>query len=370
MTKTPHNAAPSGPMTPFEPIRGPFVWTGPEMAARTDWIHEFGAPEIAEIEAAVAAVQARGQDILDIRQADFPLPALAPTLAGIREALVNGCGVSLMRGLPVDRWTVEQSANAYWGLGAHLGDAVSQNPEGHVLGHVKDIGGRFEDLNARAGYQSRARLPFHTDLGADLVGLLCLKPAKAGGLSSVTNAMAIHNAMLDRRPDLLRLLAAPIHRDRRGEFIPGKPPTYEAPVFAYHAGYMTVTFVRRFVESAPRHPGVPPVTAELVEAMDLLEELAESDGLRLDMDFRAGDIQWINNLITFHSRTDFEDWGEPERRRHLLRLWLNLPNGWPLPPSYYERFGSAHDDGRPRGMHMPGVALSAPLDVASHSGKS
>jgi alpha-ketoglutarate-dependent taurine dioxygenase len=252
---------------------------------------------------------------------------------------------------------------AYWGLGTHLGDAVSQNPDGHVLGHVKDIGGDFHSMTARAGYQSHARLPFHTDLGADLVGLLCLHPAKAGGESSVTSAAAVHNAMLERRPDLLRLLAAPIHRDRRGEYMEGKAPSYEAPVFCYHAGYMTVTFVRRFIESAPRHPGVPPVTPELVEAMDLLEELAESDDLRLDMDFRAGDIQWINNLTTFHSRTEFEDWPEPARRRHLLRLWLNLPNGWPLPPSYYERFGSADDEGRPQGMHMPGVALSAPLDL-------
>ena len=94
------------------------------------------------------------------------------------------------------------------------------------MGHVKDIGGDFNAMNARAGYQSRARLPFHTDLGADLVGLLCLKPAKSGGQSSVTSAMALHNAMLEQRPDLLRLLAEPIHRDRRGEYIEGKAPTY------------------------------------------------------------------------------------------------------------------------------------------------
>ena len=353
----------TGPVTPFQPITAPCAWTGPEMARRTDWVHDFTPVEIAEIEAAVASVKARRLSILDIAQADFPLPTLAPALARIRDDLVDGCGVSLMRGLPVDSWTREEAALAYWGLGAHLGDAVSQNPQGHMLGHVKDIGGDFHSLTARAGYQSHARLPFHTDVGADLVGLFCLHPSKSGGESSVTSAAAVHNAMLERRPDLLRVLAAPIHRDRRGEYMEGKAPTYAAPVFCYHAGYMTVTFVRRFVESAPRHPGVPPVTPALVEAMDLLEQLAESDDLRLDMDFRAGDIQWINNLTTFHSRTEYEDWPEPERKRHLLRLWLNLPNGWPLPPSYYERFGSAGDDGRPKGLHMPGVALSAPLDV-------
>jgi len=356
-------AGPTGPITPFERIEGPFAWTGPEMAARTDWIHEFTEDEVAEIEAAVGAARGRGLDVLDIGRTDFPLPGLASAMARIRDEIADGCGIKLMRGLPVDRWSMEETAIAFWGLGAHLGDAVSQNPDGHVLGHVKDIGGDFNDLHARAGYQSRAGLPFHTDLGADVVGLLCRHPAKAGGASSVTSAMAIHNAMLERRPDLLRVLAEPIHRDRRGEYMEGKAPTYEAPVFCHHAGYMTVTFVRRFVESAPRHPGVPAVTSELVEAMDLLEDLAESDDLRLDMEFRQGDIQWINNLTTFHSRTGFEDWPDPARRRHLLRLWLTLPNGWPLPPSYYERFGSADDEGRPRGMHMPGVGLSAPLDV-------
>jgi hypothetical protein len=361
-TETEQSSQP-GPMKPFERIEGPFAWTGPEMAARTDWIHEFTQPEIAEIEAAIAAAREGGLGVLDIGRADFPLPDLAPALARIRDEIADGCGIKLMRGLPVDRWSMEETAIAFWGLGAHLGDAVSQNPDGHVLGHVKDTGGDFNDLNARAGYQSRAGLPFHTDLGADVVGLLCRHPAKSGGASSVTSAMAIHNAILERRPDLLRLLAQPIHRDRRGEYIEGKPPTYEAPMFCHHAGYMTVTFVRRFVESAPRHPGVPPVTPELVEAMDLLEELAESDDLRLDMDFQAGDIQWINNLTTFHSRTAFEDATDPAHRRHLLRLWLTLPNGWPLPESYFERFGSADDEGRPQGMHMPGVELSAPLDV-------
>jgi len=352
-----------GPVTPFKPITGPSAWAGPEMAWRTDWLHVFKLAEIAEIEGAVAAVRSRRLSILDIKQADFPLPTLAPVMARIRDDLVDGCGISVMRGLPVDRWSREESAIAYWGLGAHLGDAVSQNPDGHMLGHVKDIGGDFHSLTSRAGYQSHARLPFHTDVGADLVGLLCLHPSKSGGESSVTSAAAVYNAMLERRPDLLRILAAPIHRDRRGEYLAGKAPTYEAPVFCHHAGHMTVTFVRRFIESAPRHPGVPPVTPDLIEAMDLLEALAESDDLRLDMDFRSGDIQWINNLTTFHSRTEYQDWPEPERRRHLLRLWLNLPNGWPLPPSYYERFGSADDDGRPKGMHMPGVVLTAPLDV-------
>ena len=144
-------ATPTGPITPFERIEGPFAWTGPEMAWRDDWIHEFTGDEIAEIEAAVAAARGRSLGVLDIGRADFPLPGLAPAMARIRDEIADGCGIKLMRGLPVDRWSMEGSAIAFWGLGAHLGDAVSQNPDGHVLGHVQDIGGDFNDLHARAG---------------------------------------------------------------------------------------------------------------------------------------------------------------------------------------------------------------------------
>jgi hypothetical protein len=246
-------------------------------------------------------------------------------------------------------------------LGLHIGDPVSQNRDGHVLGHVKDIGGAFNDMNDRAGYKSRARLPFHTDVGADVVGLLCLEQGTSGGRSHVANALALHNAMLEEDPEMVRLLSVPLHRDRRGEHLPGKGPTYRAPVFAYHAGYMTVTYVRRFIDSAPRHPGVAPLSAETIAALDRLEALCESDTLRLDMEFRPGDIQWINNLVTFHGRGEFADGAR--QKRHLLRLWLQIPEGWPLPDCHYERFGEAGDPGRPRGLLPPGTPLVAPLDV-------
>ena len=174
------------------------------------------------------------------------------------------------------------------------------------------------------------------------------------------DALRPHVRPHEAHPELVidpdRVLAAPIHRDRRGEYMEGKAPTYAAPVFCYHAGYMTVTFVRRFVESAPRHPGVPPVTPALVEAMDLLEQLAESDDLRLDMDFRAGDIQWINNLTTFHSRTEYEDWPEPERKRHLYRLWINDDaHARPMPDVFRQNI---------QGIWVEGVVPQAQVDVA------
>jgi hypothetical protein len=232
-----------------------------------------------------------------------------------------------------------------------------------VLGHVKDIGVDAYDPEKR-GYQSNIELVFHTDLSADLVALLCLHPAKSGGESGIVSSITVHNEMLKRRPDLVRVLAEPMYWDRRGEVPEGKEPFYALPVFNYHAGHLTVSYVRRFFESAQRFPDVPRLSSEQIEAMDLMDALAASDALRLDMDFRPGDLQVVNNLTVLHRRTAYEDHREPERKRHLLRLWLAVREGWPLPSAYFERYGGATPDGRPRGVNAPGTRPTAPLDVA------
>ena len=350
------------PAVPLRPVEGPAAWYGPDLAGSDAWLHRLTAAEIAELDAASVRVRNRGLGIIDIAQDDFPLPGLGPVLEDIEDEVINGRGFALIRGLPVDRYPTEDAAIAYWGMGTYLGRAVSQNPQGHVLGHVKDIGVDADDPNKR-GYQSRDDLPFHTDIGADMVVLLCLRPAKSGGQSRLVSAITVHNEMLKRRPDLVAELAKPIHRDRRGEVPEGKDPHYLMPVFNYYEGYLTISYVRRFIESARRFEDVPALTPAQIEALDLLDALAYSDELRLDMDFLPGDIQVVNNETMLHTRTEYQDHPEPERKRHLFRLWLAANNGWPLPPAYYERWGSSADMGRPIGIDMPGVEHSAPLDA-------
>ena len=346
-----------------EPIEGRMVWTAAEMAASQDWIYRLTDADIAEIDMAVAAVRERNQAIVDIGRADFPLPTFGPTLDRLRDEVVDGRGVVMIRDMPVDRMLREEVAIAYWGIGTYIGDAVSQNPLGHVLGHVKDIGVDAADVNKR-GYQSHANLPFHTDIGADVVGLLCLHPSKSGGLSSIASGAAIYNEMLKRRPDLAESLSVPMYRDRRGEVPDGKKPYFAVPVFSRHEGHLIVSYVRRFIESVQRFPEVPRVTATQSEAMDLLNELAYSDELRLDIDFEPGDIQLVSNIATLHTRTEYEDYEDPARKRHLLRLWLAVPDGCPLPDCFYERYGANPKNGRPAGINIAGVEQIAPLDVA------
>lgn len=339
------------------------AWRGPELAKRDDWIYHLDHEHILELERAIGRVRARNIRIADVRRDDFPLPTLSPILACLREQVVDGYGVSMLRGLPVDRWSREDTAIAYWGIGTHIGEAVTQNANGHVLGHVKDVGVDVNDVNNR-GHRSRAELSFHNDIGGEIVTLLCLRPARSGGLSSIASGAAIYNEMMKRRPDLLAELTRPMYFDRRGEVPEGCKPYYALPVFSRHQGRLIVCFVRRFVESAQRFPELPRLSRSQMEALDMVSELAARPEFRLDITFDPGDIQFVNNLTTMHSRTGYEDYPEPERKRHLLRLWLAVPGGWPLPEAFYERYRATTPSGRAAGVAAMSEDGVTPLDVA------
>ena len=353
---------PEAAMAGLRPVSGPAVWHGPELAGRKNWIRPLAPAEVAALEAAVLRLEATGIDIARIGPADLGAPALQPLVAEIKAAVLRGRGFILLRGVPVERWTLRQCAIAYFGLGAMIGEPVSQNAMGHILGHVKDIGADYARPTHR-GYQTAARLPYHTD-SSDVVGLLCLKPAKAGGLSSIVSAAALYNGMLRRGPRLLEELLRPVYRDRRGEVPEGAEPWYAVPVFnPMPDGGLVATYVRSAMKKAQRFPEVPRPTPELEAACDLLDSLAESPDFHLDMEFRPGDIQFLSNHAVMHSRTAFEDFPEPERRRHLFRPWLACADGPALPATYTAAWQGATASGRPAGIRVPGVPLSAPLDA-------
>ncbi len=340
---------------------GPAIWYGPDMARRTDWVVLLSDTDIGEVEAAMAPLVARAADIARITRADFPLPNLGPRLAVVLEALLHGRGFVVLRGLPVGRYSPREAAMAFFGIGAHLGNARSQNAKGHVLGHVRDLGLSSRDPNVRI-YQTNERQTYHTD-SCDVVGLLCLKTAKSGGLSTLVSSSTIFNEMRRQRPDLLELLFQPIATDRRGEVPAGMKPYFEIPVFTWHEGHLTAIYQRQYVDSAQRLDGAPRLTPQLTAALDLFDTLANDPALNLHMEFRPGDMQFVHNHTLLHDRTSFEDWEEPERRRHLLRLWLACPGARPLPAVFAQRYGSVTVGDR-GGIIVPGTTvLNAPLEA-------
>src|SRR5579871_1050716 len=223
-------------------LSGPQVWYGRDMAKRTDWIRPLTSAEITELETAVAELDRTGIDIAAIGPQHLKVPGLQPLIEEIRNAVLHGTGFLLVRGVPVERWSVRQCALAYFGLGTLLGEPVSQNAMGHILGHVKDIGADYARPEHR-GYQTAARLAYHCD-SSDIVGLLCLKPAKYGGKSSIVSSWTLFNEMLRRHPDLLPALMQPVYRDRRGEVPDGAEPWYAVPVFNPTQDGFVATYVR------------------------------------------------------------------------------------------------------------------------------
>jgi hypothetical protein len=341
-------------------IQGPSAWYGPEMLTRSDWIEYLSETEIAEVERAITPLAVAQADITTIRRNDFPLPTLGPRIQRMLDDTINGRGFALIRSLPVERWTLVESAIAFFGIGAHIGAARPQNAKGHALGHVKDVGLSSKDPNTRI-YQTRERQTYHTD-SCDVVALLCLRPAKSGGLSSLVSSVTIFNEMRRRRPDLTKILFEPIETDRRGEMEAGQKHYFRIPVFNWHEGLLSTIYQRQYIESARRLPDVPPLSPRQIEALDLFDSLANDPALNMHMEFLPGDIQLVHNHTILHDRTAFEDWPEPERKRHLLRLWLGPTNARPLPPVFADRYGRL-TPGYRGGVVTPGIKLTAPLNA-------
>jgi len=335
------------------------AWYGPDLATRSDWLEHLSDAEVDEVERAVRELEEAGIEIGAISAKDVPLPTLGPRLQQSLDEVLNGRGFALIRGLPLEHWTKRQAAIAFLIIGAHLGNLRMQNSQGHLLGHVRDLGYSSDDPNTRI-YQTRERQTHHTD-SCDVVGLMCLRTAKSGGVSSLVSSTTIFNEIRRRRPDLLRVLLEPIETDRRGEVPAGEKPYFTIPVFNYHRGLVSAMYQRQYIESARRFPDVAPLTPLQTEALDLLDELANDPKLNLMMELQPGDIQLVHNHTILHDRTAFEDYAEPDRKRHLLRLWLAPAGARPLPEVYAERYGSVTPGCR-GGVVVPGTRPVVPFE--------
>lgn len=328
------------------------AWLGRDLANHPEaWVVTLSPGHVADLEQATAKVVSRGIAMADITKEIFALPSLEAALSTLQQELVHGRGFALVHGLNVDRYTEQEIAVIFFGLGSHIGHARSQNAAGDHLGHVRDVGAKGSDNTVRI-YQTSERQTFHTD-SCDVVGLICLRQAKSGGESMLVSAASIYNAFLERRPDLLPRLFDPIATDRRGETPEGMKPYFEIPVFTWHRGYLNVMYQRQYIDSAQRFLDAMRLTPDHVEALDMFDELANDPDLGLAMMLEPGDMQFVHNHSLLHDRMGFEDWPEPERRRHLLRLWLSVPGDRPLPDCFAERFG-ATTIGNRGGIVVPG----------------
>lgn len=314
-----------------EKIADRVAWKGSELAQREDWIYRLSEASVAALDQALRAVQRRGLAFPGFTQADFPVPDfLAEEIRGFAEELENGRGFIVIRGLPAERYTEDDLSILYYGLGLHMGKPVTQNERGHLLGRVTNVG----DLSQKTTrvYETNAYLPYHTDL-SDVVGLLSIRKAKSGGLSSLVSAAAIYNEILEKYPEYMGLFYRPIYFAHLGEALPSL-----SPIFSQHEGKLACRYLRKYIELGQELRGLQLSRVE-VEALNLFDTLIHDQEFRLDMMMEPGDMQFCNNYVVMHSRTHFEDHEDPDQRRKLLRLWLKMPNARTLAPEFPGRNG-------------------------------
>jgi hypothetical protein len=313
-------------------INGASVWKAEDFAQDAGWIYHLSARDIEDLEAALCIQRAAERPFPHFGKKDFPLPHLAPRLASFAEELENGRGFVLLRGLPIERFSDEEIDSIYFGLGLNLGQPVGQNPQGDLIGHVMNVGDPA-DKNTRV-YQTNRYLPYHTD-PSDVVGLLCIRKAKVGGLSSLVSVHAVYNELLGRFPQYLSLFYKQWYYAHLGEDLPSA-----TSLFALHEGKLNFRYLRQYIELGHEVREQPLSDVE-IEALDILDSIIQMPELRLDMMLEPGDIQFANNHLILHSRTSFEDFEEPNKRRKLLRLWLKMPNARKQPPGFPGRNGFA-----------------------------
>ena len=312
-------------------LSGPNDWRGAALRERADWVHHFSAAEIDEVYQGLGHYKSSGKTLATMEKEDFPLPRLTGVLRRGLDVLESGPGLFLLRGFPVEPYDKAELRAIYWALGKHLGTAVSQSKNGDILGDVRNLNIDMNGPNGR-GYTSNQKLTYHTD-SCDVVGLFVLRTAKSGGMSIITSSVAIHDEIARTRPDLLEVLYQPFHWSWQGQEAPGTPPHYRQPIFTRQGDAFSCRYVRTHILSAQRFDDVPRLTPLQQEALALLDELAGSERFHFTMMFQPGDIQFLNNHVCLHSRTAFEDHEDEDRRRHLLRMWLSVPNSRALSPS-------------------------------------
>ncbi len=321
---------------PFEPITHPGAWTGAQLLGREDWVFSLNESDRQELKAALLATSHLPLETLE--PTTFPLPTLVPRLAALQDSLENGSGTTLFRGLKIEDYTEDECRRLFWGLSRHLGVPISQSAAGERIFSVRDEGFAADDARAR-GPNTRKKLSFHTDR-CDVIGFFCLNQAKSGGENEVASSMAIYNRILEMRPDLLEVLLQPYFYKRHNVDTGNEKPYCEQPIFSFHEGHFASAFLRVLIERAYAPEELAPMSPIQKEALDLIETIAAEETMHLRFLQKPGDILFLNNWVTYHRRTEFEDFPEPERRRHILRIWLSPPNSRPLAPWFEANYGS------------------------------
>ena len=333
------------------------AWTVDDLRSNTSWVFELDARARRDLVAAVRKAANPAKMLFDYRRDDFDLGSAWTVIAASLRDVRDGTGFAILRGMPREDLTAAEFELLTWAIGLHTGVARPQGKASHFMSAVRDAGVVYRTGKGR-GYSSNADLDFHTD-SADIVLLTCYNVAKSGGMSMVSSSVTAHEVLAKERPDLIDVLHQPHYFSRQQEEAADEPPFYPNPIYDERDGLLFSKWNRNRLRSAQTIDGVPALSAAQFDALDLLDDILRRPGVMHTMYLRPGDMQILNNHVTLHSRTEFEDHDDPALKRCLFRLWLAPPDGVALPESWRPAYrsveagivrggiaGQAYDDAR------------------------
>lgn len=333
---------------PDGPLETAANWKGSELQESTEWLYQLTESDVDELQVALQKVKDRGLALHEVSQRNFELPALGPVLRDIAGELQDGRGFALLRGFPTKGFSLDDIRLMYLAVSSYIGIPIAQHSNGELLGDVRDDGKGYQDVVR--GYKSNSELRYHSD-SPDAVGLFCVKPAKEGGISKIVSAVKIHNMLMEERPDILQeLYEKPIYYSWRQQGPAGQLPYFWGRIFSWYEGRFASRWggTHQVLLAQEDYPDMPRLTPLQIEGIKLMDEMTDRDGVALDMQFQEGDIQYLYNVSTWHSRTAFEDFDDPDLRRYLLRIWLNYYQQRPTSPALGNRYDMIGETTLPR----------------------
>lgn len=325
----------------LKPVTGPAAWRGDELIKEQSWIYQLSAEQIEELESLGERLVEEDPDLRRITTDDYPLVACYDAVQDWKTRMDRGHGFVLVRGLRSHLYSDGLSAAIYYILGLHVGEPMQQNELGDLIDHIYANSDKTLDDPDALSSKINDKLPFHSD-SSDVVSLMCLRASRQGGASCLVSGAQVYNEILERRPDLAPLLFKPFHWDWRRQDHDAPANTYTSPMISLVDGVFSMYAGSLYILTAQDYPEVPRLTDEEIEVVKLFDEITYEPGMAIEMDFRPGDIQWLSNYAAMHSRTRFDDFAEPQKKRHLLRLWLHRREPRPL----VEGFGKNVVQGR------------------------
>jgi hypothetical protein len=295
-----------------------------------DWLVPIAPQAMDELRGAVLRMRERPMPTETLSPSDFPLPACAVMMAGVRGILREGAGFAVVDRLPMDEISADEAIALYWLLSSMIARPVHQKIDGTMIYDVLDTGKKALPGSGVRPDKTNIEQNFHNDNAYSLVqpehvGLLCIHPAKEGGVSAVINLHTVHNEMRARHPALLQRLYGQFWVDRQKEHVPEDPPLLRVPMFEYD-GRLKVRMGIYNIIAGHQLRGEP-LDAPGIEAIDALRSVFRDETLSHSFTMERGQMEFVNNLETCHRRTAFVDFDEVSLRRRMVRLWLRDAGG-------------------------------------------